>query len=136
MEGLEVYYLVDTVEAFVVPPNYLHAVITITTSSHSRVRFCGYDHYEEFFGLMLWMMIWAKCYLDFGQMAEESILVVQQLLGEVEWWEEIMRENKKDRQTSQMQKSLREVKVDAQNSLKLISGITNLAAPGEKVAHA
>jgi hypothetical protein len=136
MEGLEVYYLEDTVEAFVVPPNYLHAVIAITTSAHSGVRFCGYDHFEESFRMMSWMMTWAKRYPDVGQTVEESILVVQQLLQEVEWWEEIMRENKKDRRTSQMQKALREVKVDAQDSLKLISGITKLAAPGQKVAHA
>jgi hypothetical protein len=52
MEGMQVYHLKDTVEAFVIPPNYLHAVISITTSAHTAAYFCAYDYFDESIRMM------------------------------------------------------------------------------------
>ena len=124
MEGMEVYLLDGTTEAFVVPPNYLHAVISLTPSAHMATYFCGYTHFEQSLTMMHWFLQWAKDFSVIGHTVEESLNALKQLQDEIVWWEALVKENKTDTRTPSIALSLLDIKYGTNKLLSSLSGET------------
>ena len=136
MEGMQVYYLEDNIESFVIPPSYLHAVISFMTSAHTAAYFCGYDYFDELTRMMSWFLQWAKDFSVIGHTMEESCQALKQLQDKIVWWEVSTKANERDPRTPKIQGSLQEIKDGAKNLMKTLSGNTkNKVKQSRKVVH-
>jgi hypothetical protein len=122
MEGLQLHYFDNTPTAFIVPPNYLHAVISFSTSAHAGIFFCGYPHFPEALRLMRWFIKWAKQYALTGHTIKESCEVLQKILDEgVERWIALLHVNENHKHNIGMIEELKTIEKEAIRLLSTLS---------------
>jgi hypothetical protein len=90
LEGLQLHYIDHKYSVFVLPPNYLHAVISIEASAHMGISFCDASHFSKSSRMMKWFLNWSKNFGCYGHTACDSIKLATQVLEEgVGLWEEV-----------------------------------------------
>ena len=122
LEGLQLHYFDNTPTAFVVPPNYLHAVISFTMSAHAGIFFFGYPNFPEALHLMRWFIDWAKQYTSFRHTITESCAVLQKILDEgVQRWISLLHVNENHERNTDIIKELKTIEKEATQLLTTLS---------------
>lgn len=119
LEGLQLHYINHEFSAFVLPPNYLHAVISIEASAHMGISFCDPSHFSQSSRMMKWFLNWAKNFGHYGHTAQDSFKFARQVLEEgVGRWEEICKHCSEARRLN-LKEELRQIKNDCNAFLVL-----------------
>lgn len=122
LEGLQVLYLDDELTAFVVGPNTLHAVISITECAHAGIPFSSYSHFQESARMMNWFVKWAGNFSWNGNTASEGAEHMERLMSEgLDPWIAIVDANGDDEQTQVIKSQLDKIREDVGRLLKVLS---------------
>jgi len=82
LQGLQIYYIDNKYLVFVLPPNYLHTVITIEAFAHAGINFLDPAHFSEFSRIIKWFLNWAKNCSHYRHTANDSLTFTRQVLIE------------------------------------------------------
>jgi hypothetical protein len=117
LEGLQLHYIDHKFSVFVLPPNYLHAVISVEASAHMGISFCDPAHFSESSRMMKWFLNWAKNFGHYGHTAQDSFKFARQVLEEgVGRWEEICKHSSEARRLN-LKEELRQIKMECNEFL-------------------
>jgi hypothetical protein len=123
MEGLQVLYLDEEPTAFVVGPNTLHAVISITECAHAGIPFSSYSHFQESARIMNWFVKWAGNFSWHGNTASEGAECMERLRSEgFDPWIAIVDANGDDERTQVIKSQLDKIGEEVAHLLKVLSG--------------
>ena len=118
LKELQVHYMDETMSAFVVPPNYLHAVLTIKGSTHCGITFYALSDFPEALWIMKWFLHFAKDFSSSGNTAQNACDIIEKLLEEgVSWFKEIIWINKANPHMWKMKVEIKDVKTKANELL-------------------
>jgi hypothetical protein len=122
LSGLQLHYIDNAYSACILPPNYLHAVISITASAHAGISFCHFSHVLESIRMMKWFLEWAKGSSIYGHTAKESVEIIEQVVQKgVGRWQEMIKVHKDIPGALSVKEDLDKLKGEAVHLLKMLS---------------
>jgi hypothetical protein len=120
LEGLQLHYIDDECSAFVLPPNYLHAVISIGVSAHAGILFCDAAHFSQSATIMNWLLKWAKNCGHYGHTSEDARKFVRLVLDDgVGCWEKLCKHSS-EAQRLKLADDVQEIKKQCVDLLKYL----------------
>lgn len=87
LEGLHVQHFDgSSEEAFLVSPNYIHAVLSVSESAHCSTRVWRIEDFDEAEGLIKWGFQWCANSSQRGVTKKETLVVLETISEDLSWW--------------------------------------------------